>query len=113
MKFTHVAMLLSTLVFAPLAGAASLDTNAIYDAASPPPTARCVGTTGTAVACADTSKITLVPRKIYEDCVYAGGSSCSYIRVTAPVPAVGPGYVTLQCGYDGPDADCVPSITLK
>ena len=110
MKFTHVAMLLSTLVFAPLAGAASVDTNAIYDAASPPPTARCVGTTGTAVACADTSKITLVTTQIYQDCVYAGGSSCTFVRVTAPVPKTTGPVVTLQCGIDGPDADCVPSL---
>lgn len=110
MKYSHIAMLLGTLVFAPLAGAATVDTVPVYDAANPPPTARCVGTTGTAVVCADTSKITLVQTEIYEDCVYAGSNKCNYVRVTAPVPAIAPGYVTLQCGIDGPDANCIPDL---
>lgn len=110
MKYSHIAMLLSTLVFAPLVGAASLDTMPIYDAANPPPTARCVGTTGTATVCADTSKVDLEQRKVYEDCVYAGTNKCTYVRVTAPYPVTTGPVVTLQCGIDGPDANCVPDL---
>ncbi len=110
MKYSHLAMLLGTLVFAPLAGAATVDTVPIFDAVSPPPTARCVGTTGTATTCADTSKIRLIQTTIYEDCVFTGGSTCSYVRVTAPVPTTTGPVVTLQCGIDGPDANCVPDL---
>ena len=109
MKYSHIALLLSTMVFAPLAGAATADTGAIYDAATPPPTARCVGTNGTAVACVDTSTIKIGQQMLFTDCIYTGGPTCTTVRVTAPKLVSGPG-VTLQCGYDGPDANCVPDL---
>lgn len=108
MRISHIKLVVLGVLCSSAAWAEGVNTDNVYDLTKPPPTARCVGTTGTATACVDTTKITRPTTPLYEDCVYTLGSTCTPVRVTYPRPVIGPGFLSVECGIDGPDPNCVP-----
>lgn len=68
----------------------------------------CGGTAGTVAACVEPNEVTTTPTVLISDCVYLGKPDCYPFTVTYPEPSVGDDAYSLECGFDGPDNNCIP-----